>query len=469
MKVSQIFWLALGVFTFTLIGCQKQQDKLQYLQPLTQDTRIRVYFNQNRAEGANYIDTYRQITRPGDNLEKLIVDAISSARSSVDVAVFQLNLPKIALALAERQKAGVKVRVILDNTNNKSFSDLSQAEIQGLSERERDSYNEYISLVDLNGDGEVNRQEIDARDALLILRNAGVPIIDDTADGSKGSGLMHHKFVIIDRDILLTGSANFTLSGIHGDFARPETRGNANNLLKIENSGLASIFTEEFNLMWGDGPKGKLDSKFGKDKPYREPQQVTIEDTLIRVQFSPTSPTKPWSLSTNALIGTTLQEASNSINFALFVFSSQKLADILEEMSQDNVKIRGLIDRNFAFRYYSEALDMLGVALSNRCKFESGNNPWQKPIKTVGISQLPQGDKLHHKFAVVDAKTVIAGSHNWSDSANHDNDETLLTIESSTVAAHFEREFERLYESADLGIPPYVRKKIKEQKKQCSQ
>ena len=46
----------------------------------------------------------------------------------------------------------------------------------------------------------------------------------------------------------------------------------------------------------------------------------------------------------------------------------------------------------------------------------------------VDTSRLARGDKLHHKFAVIDNKTLITSSFNWSPSAAHTNDETLLVI-----------------------------------------
>ena len=46
----------------------------------------------------------------------------------------------------------------------------------------------------------------------------------------------------------------------------------------------------------------------------------------------------------------------------------------------------------------------------------------------MGVPILPKGDLLHDKFAVIDNKTVITGSHNWSEAANHGNDETLIVI-----------------------------------------
>jgi len=62
------------------------------------------------------------------------------------------------------------------------------------------------------------------------------------------------------------------------------------------------------------------------------------------------------------------------------------------------------------------------------------------------------GDKLHHKFAVIDNRTVMTWSLNWSPSAAHQNDEVLLVIESPVLAAHFTREMNRLWRVAELGI-----------------
>jgi competence ComEA-like helix-hairpin-helix protein len=281
--------------------------------------------------------------------------------------------------------------------------------------------------------------------------------------------LMHHKFVVVDGRTLIVTSANFTTSDIYGDFTAADSRGNANNLLKIESSQLADLFTEEFNIMWGDGPGGKPDSLFGIKKSFRPAQQVTLGDTIITVQFSPTSATQLWSQSSNGLIGKTLSTAAKTVNMALFVFSEQRLANILDTEHQKGVQIRTLIEPGFAYRYYSEGLDMMGVALSDKCRYEANNHPWQDAIATVGVPQLLKGDVLHHKFGVVDGQMVITGSHNWSEAANTHNDETLLVINSPMVAAHFEREFERLYTQAVLGVPVAVQQKIQAQKQKCPQ
>ncbi|NJK66799.1 MAG: DUF655 domain-containing protein [Microcoleus sp. CSU_2_2] len=458
-----------ALLAMCLAACGQKQQDVQNLAlsqtPLPQDPLLQIYFNQSLT--SSYTEPYRQQTRPGDDLEKLIAEALKSARSTVDIAVQEFRLPGIARELADRQRSGIKVRLIVEHMYNRPWSDYTAQELAKLPERERDRYNEFVQLADTNKDGKLSAEEIEQGDALVIVKNASIPVIDDTADGSKGSNLMHHKFIVIDSKTVIVTSANFTTSDVHGDFKTVASRGNANNLLKIENARLAQLFTQEFNIMWGDGPGGKPDSKFGIKKPFRQVQKIRVGTANVMVQFSPTAASLPWENSGNASIDRILSTANKSVNLALFVFSEQRLANTLEIASRRGVAVRALIDSNFIYRSYSEGLDMMGVTLSDNCQLKAENSPWQQPISTVGVSPLPMGDRLHHKFGVVDGNTVISGSHNWTKAANHGNDETLLAIESPVVAAHFEREFDRLYKGAILGIPAKIKQKIDAKQKEC--
>ncbi|MBP0028752.1 phospholipase D-like domain-containing protein [Roseofilum sp. Guam] len=448
-------------------GCKPDSPEITPLEPLPQDPFIQVYFN--ASEASSYTEPYRQITRLGDNLEAVIIEEINQAQTSIDIAVQEFRLPQLAQALATQAKAGVKIRIILENTYSRPWSDFTPREIAQFDPDNQNRYREFVKLADINQDGQLSNDEMNQRDALIILRNAQIPVIDDTADGSKGSGLMHHKFVVIDNSRLIVGSANFTTSGIHGDFYNPDSRGNANHLLTIQSRELSEQFTQEFNILWGEGNSGILDPEFGLQKPLRSAESLVVGNTPVSVQFSPTSGSELWTNSANGLIGKTLKTAQNTVDMALYVFSEQPLANILHIQHQNGVQVRALIDRTFAYRYYSEGLDMLGLAIARQCKTEPDNRPWRAKITTVGTPNLPIGDKLHHKFAVIDQKTVITGSQNWSKAANHKNDETVLILTNPTVAAHFDREFQRLYRSANLTLPERISEQLARQQKECPQ
>jgi len=289
------------------------------LEPLPQDPYIQAYFNQS--EAAVYTDTYRQIERYGDDLEQVIVTAIDQATETVDVAVQALNLPNIARALVRSAQRGVRVRLILED----QYSQIEDAEIEGF---------------------------IASDNALQILDAGNIARLDDTADGSKGSGLMHHKFVVVDRRQVIASSANFTLSGIHGDMDAPESRGNANAVVKLESEAIAQAFTTEFEQMWGDGPAGQLDSKFGLQKNYRNATSLALPNSVRStvLQFSPTSAAQPWRNSVNGLIANTLSRSTQSIDTALFVFSDQAIANQIEQRVKTGVALRALVDPGFVYR-----------------------------------------------------------------------------------------------------------------------
>ena len=424
------------------------------LPPLPQDESIQVYFNHDRS--GEFTEPYRRKTRQGTDLAAKLIVAIDSAQSQIDVAVQVFQLPNIAQALAAKSQAGIKVRVILEHNYSRPLSELTAAEIDGLTPRERERYQQFQKLVDIDGNGTLTQDEINQRDALVILHNAKIPIIDDTADGSKGSGLMHHKFMLVDRHQVIVTSANWTMSDVYGDFSHPDSEGNQNNLVQIDSRELAAAFASEFNLMWGDGTTGSQISQFKARKPARPAVEVLVGKTRVLVQFSPTSKQQAWEDSSNGSIGKLLATSQQQVDLALFVFSEHALGNILQAQSQRGVKVRGIIDRQFAYRDYSSALPLMGVD-GNLCQTAGAT---LQPLETIGVPTLPTGDLLHHKFAIIDRQTVITGSHNWSNAANYRNDETLLVIQDNLiVAAHFDREFDRLYQRAVIGIPARLKRK----------
>ncbi len=163
-----------------------------------------------------------------------------------------------------------------------------------------------------------------------------------------------------------------------------------------------------------------------------------------------------------------LRAAKESIDMALFVFSALQLTNVLREQIKRGIEIRLVADPGVTSRPFSEVLDLLGVSVPDHtCKVEAGNQPLDQALKGVGSPRLARGDKLHHKFAVIDNKTMITGSFNWSPSAPHTHDETLLVIHSPQLAQHFTRVMDRLWDGAELGIKPQLQRKLNCQKIRC--
>jgi len=103
-------------------------------------------------------------------------------------------------------------------------------------------------------------------------------------------------------------------------------------------------------------------------------------------------------------------------------------------------------------------------SLSDEIGSSNGSGPFRNPERP---SWLALQEKLHHKFAVIDNRTVITGSFNWSPSAAHQNDEVLLVIESPLLAAHFTREMDRLWRGAELGINGRLARKLAANRRRC--
>ncbi len=428
------------IFGFVLVTSLRPSPKPELVKPLPQDPAVNVYFNHNQA--SNYEDPYRHFIRKGDNLEQQIIDAINRAQSTVDVAVMEFRLAKVAEALIAKHSTGVKVRVLIDNKYNKTLSDYTPEEIAKMNRHDKLAFEELKRYP---------------ADALALLRESGIELRDDTSGGAtKGSGLMHHKFIVVDGKTTIISSGNLTTSDMHGDFNSLESRGNPNNMVVVlDNAELGKTFTDEFNYMW--------QGLFKSHKPYRPPVTIPVGQGTITINFSPASRKQEIETTTNGIIAEFVEQASSSVHIAVFVYSDQTISDTLDKVRDKGMEdIKVLIDPDFYGKPYSKAYDAMGVCPApSKRKSKIKVKPWNRPLTTVGYPTAPAGDRgVHSKMAILDGRLVIAGSHNWSISGNYSNDETLIALDNPTVAAHYEREFSRLYGTAVVGLKslPHARK-----------
>jgi phosphatidylserine/phosphatidylglycerophosphate/cardiolipin synthase-like enzyme len=349
-----------------------------------------------------------------DNLEQRMIDLIDSATYTLDMAYYDLDLPGVAQAMVNAKNRGVKVRFITDNDN-------------------------------VGGEN---------TEAHTILTNGGVLWMDDTSDGSAGSGLQHQKLTVVDGRYVSTGSTNLTQSGVHGDLnaeGQLISDGNDNHIVIIDSVELADQVKQQMDYMWGDGPGGELDSMFGLSKPDHHLTTVytTNDNIRIDVQFTPQSKSN-YAGSGIETIANYVATANNSVDFAQFVISSQDIVDALQPRSDNGVVVRGIGDSSFFYRYYSEFQDMLGNVILKADGTEeidsftgAPNNAWSNPVD-VRVAELTGGDKWHHKYIRVD-DSVLTGSHNASGAASFTNDENIVIIYDPATALEFEAHFSTSY------------------------
>ena len=85
-------------------------------------------------------------------------------------------------------------------------------------------------------EGVFDERQISVHSEYESMKKAGIPVIVDTTEGT-----MHHKVIIIDEEIVITGSYNFSKNA--------ETRNSENLLIIKGNKEIARAYLDEFNRL----------------------------------------------------------------------------------------------------------------------------------------------------------------------------------------------------------------------------
>ena len=231
------------------------------------------------------------------------------------------------------------------------------------------------------------------------LKEAGIPVL-----GDRRESLMHDKFTIIDSQDVWTGSLNLTINSAYR---------NDDNLVHIRSAELARDYTAEFEEMF-------VDDRFGLGSPANTAYPILdVDGTSLEVYFSPDD-------GVQRQIVRLIQSAQESIQFMAYSFTSDEIAEALLERAASGVVVTGVLEEE---------------------QTHSNEGTEYDRLRAAGLDVRLDGnpDNLHHKVIIIDGKTVITGSYNFSKNAEIRNDENLLVIHNSAIAARFQEEFRRVF------------------------
>ena len=233
------------------------------------------------------------------------------------------------------------------------------------------------------------------------LQNAGITVV-----GGNSNSIMHDKFVVVDKQAVWMGSWNFTTN---------DTYRYNNNGIQIQSPELAKNYTVTFEKMF-------LDKKFGPSrKPGGTTPRLTIAGVTVENYFAPED-------NVSEKIIARLKIAQATIDFMAFSFTDDAIGKMVTDRAKAGVKVRGVFENTGSATQFSEYGQM----------------------KQAGLDVIQDGNPylMHHKVFIVDGKTVVFGSFNFSQNAQNENDENLLIVDDASLAQSFTAEFLRVYAQA---------------------
>ena len=164
-----------------------------------------------------------------ESVEEEMSRLIEKSRSSIDMALFELKSPRLVGALKRAIARGIHVRLLLDTSHR--AEDLAAGEVRWIGGK-----------------------------------------------NIRGRGVMHHKFVLFDKEKVITGSFNWTPGAEYANYE---------NALVIDDSKTVDAFREEFETLWrraleGPPPNGSS----GQKKPEKKHHSPRLRQKYIKIRVS---------------------------------------------------------------------------------------------------------------------------------------------------------------------------------------
>jgi phosphatidylserine/phosphatidylglycerophosphate/cardiolipin synthase-like enzyme len=331
-----------------------------------------------------------------DNLEQVIVDFLHGARTSLDIAVQELDSEPIAQAILDARWRGVSVNLFLEQ-------DYLRSPLRGKPPKApapKPGETPEQALKRVQWDEDETDLAANRRILAALLRS------DVEVKGDFNPQIFHQKFVLRDyrngratspgNPALLSGSANFTLTDTHR---------NLNHVFVFRSSSVCRQYELEIEQL-------KL-GRFGREIHGDVPKVFDLGGIPTKVLFAPVH-TPELEIMKQMLKG------EHEVCFAIFTFAgSSGIDDTMLSLARGGMTITGAVDRGQAAQGWAAPKTMSDPRIS-----------LFQPTKASGVR------KLHHKLMVIDERIVVAGSFNYTEPANDYNDENIFVLGSVDQVSH---------------------------------
>jgi phosphatidylserine/phosphatidylglycerophosphate/cardiolipin synthase-like enzyme len=320
-----------------------------------------------------------------DDLERVIIDFIGGARTSLFLAVQELDSENIAQAIIDARWRGVSVHMILEQDYLARDKPPNAKPKQGETEADavrRVQWSEYRRPKT----SKTNRDILAA-----LLRNS----VDVKADYNPR--IFHQKFIIRDYEgkkratsAVLTGSTNFTVTGTHKNY---------NHIVIFNDHRICRPYLMEFDEI----RSGNFGALYLREQ--NMPRVYNLNGVPVRILFAPDD-------TPELEIVKQMLKCSTRLDFSIFTFSSSSgIDDAMVMLREAKRKIRGIFDPGQGRRDWAATHWLHDKGIDVRF-----------PRKAQGFG------KLHHKLMVIDDDIVVGGSFNYTAPANDYNDENIFVI-----------------------------------------
>ena len=188
--------------------------------------------------------------------------------------------------------------------------------------------------------------------------------------------------------------------------------------IRLESADAAKAFTDEFEEMF-------VDCIFGEESPKTKAASVVKLDdgTPVYIRFSTDD-------GIDDMIESLISAANESVYMLAYSFASRDIAERLEAADKDG-------------------LDVIVICEDGKAYTDGGGQCG--PLSEAGLQVYVDGYKdtlMHEKVIILDDSVVIAGSYNFTRSADKRNDEQVLVIQNRDIANLFLAEFDKILEDA---------------------